>query len=124
MKVLIVDDELLIRKTLQKVFEKKGHQAKMAVDGRDALEIWADFQPDLVILDVLMPNLGGVEVLQKIKSSDLGLLQSAIVMISAYSAGGTREDFIKLGALDFVRKPFEDVFQFADHCISLVGEGH
>lgn len=123
MKILIADDELLIRKTLHKVFERQGHEVKSVADGDEALQLWPSFQPQLVILDVLMPNVGGVEVLEKIKG--LGFLDSkdlAVVMISAYSAGGTKEDFILKGATDFVRKPFDDVYDFAKHCLDLVKE--
>lgn len=121
MKVLVVDDELLIRKTLKKIFEKMGHEAQVAADGKQALELWPEFSPDLIILDVLMPHLGGVEVLNAIKEKQPELLASPVVMISAYSAGGTKEDFVKMGATDFIRKPFEDVREFAQHCLDLVG---
>lgn len=122
LNIMIVDDELLIRKTLHRVFSRNGHNVMALADGQEALENWPDFVPDLVILDVLMPKIGGVEVIQTMKAEHPELLaQATIVMISAYSAGGTKEDFVKLGATDFQRKPFEDVHAFVHHCIILAG---
>ncbi len=120
MKILIADDELLIRKTLKKVFEQKGYEVLMCADGKEAVDQWLQFNPDLVILDVIMPNMGGVDVL-KLIAEDKKFQNSKIIMISAYSAGGTKEEFLKLGATEFIRKPFDNIFTFADHCISFVG---
>lgn len=120
MKILIADDELLIRKTLKKVFEQKGFEVLMCADGKEAIDKWLNFNPDLVILDVIMPNMGGVDVLKFI-AQDQSFQNSKIIMISAYSAGGTKEEFLKLGATEFIRKPFENIFAFADHCVSFVG---
>jgi DNA-binding response OmpR family regulator len=123
MKILVADDELLIRKTLKKVFEQKGFDVLMCADGQEALDQWPAFKPDLVILDVIMPNKGGVEVLKEIKG--LKQFESAkIIVISAYSAGGTKEEFLKMGAVDFFRKPFENIFVFVDQCLSYVGSAH
>lgn len=123
MKILVADDELLIRKTLKKVFEQKGFEVLICADGQQALDQWTDFNPDLVILDVLMPNKGGVEVLKEI-SGVKSFEKAKIVVISAYSAGGTKEEFLKMGAIDFIRKPFENIFSFADHCLEFVGRAH
>lgn len=120
LKILIVDDELLIRKSLQRVFEKQGHEVYLAEDGEPAIKIWDEVRPELVILDVLMPKVGGVEVLNTLKKSKPELLNIPIVVISAYSAGGTKEDFTKLGAKDFIRKPFDDVYEFVRYCVDLV----
>lgn len=120
LKVLIVDDELLIRKSLQRVFEKQGHQVHLADDGEPAIKLWQEIKPDLVILDVLMPKIGGVEVMTSMKETTPELLSVPIVIISAYSAGGTKEDFTKLGATDFIRKPFDDVYKFVNYCVDLV----
>lgn len=123
MNILIADDELLIRKTLKKVFEQKGFKVLMCADGQEALDQWVAFEPDLVILDVIMPIKGGVDVLKEVQGQK-DLEKAKIIVISAYSAGGTKEEFLKLGAVDFVRKPFENIFAFADHCLDYVGRPH
>lgn len=123
MKILIADDELLIRKTLKKVFEQKGFDVLICEDGQKALDQWQSFDPDLVILDVIMPLKGGVDILKEIEG-DKDFEKAKIVMISAYSAGGTKEEFLKMGAVDFIRKPFENIFAFADHCLTYVGRAH
>lgn len=118
---MLVDDELLIRKTLQKVFLSRGHEVLSFSDGKEALDRWLDFKPDLVILDVLMPQKGGVEVLKELSLiCPEELVRSVIIMISAYSAGERREDFIELGANGFFRKPFDNVFNFVDQCLGFM----
>lgn len=123
MNILIADDELLIRKTLKKVFEQKGFKVLMCADGQEALDQWIAFEPDLVILDVIMPIKGGVDVLKEVQGQK-DFEKAKIIVISAYSAGGTKEEFLKMGAVDFVRKPFENIFAFADHCLDCVGRAH
>jgi DNA-binding response OmpR family regulator len=121
--ILIADDELLIRKTLKKVFEQKGFNVLMCADGQEALDQWVAFEPDLVILDVIMPLKGGVDVLKEVQGHK-DYEKAKIIVISAYSAGGTKEEFLKMGAVDFVRKPFENIFAFVDHCLDFVGRAH
>ena len=123
MKILVADDELLIRKTLKKVFEQKGFEVLMCADGQEALNQWSSFRPDLVILDVLMPNKGGVDVLKEMAGTE-DFTRAKVIMISAYSAGGTKEEFLKMGAVDFIRKPFDNIFGFADRCLEYVGSTH
>lgn len=115
MKILIADDELLIRKTLKKVFEQMGHEVKIFENGSAAIESWPDFQPDLAILDVIMPIEGATDILKYLNENSQ-LLSTKIIIISAYSAGGTKEEFLKMGAVDFIRKPFDNVFDFAKLC--------
>lgn len=107
MKVLIVDDEPLVRRSLKRAFEAKGHEVVDAVDGRTALKIWLEFLPDVVLLDVLMPGLSGPEVLRQL-GPDRGLAK--VILMSAYSGDYNLETAQKIGADLFHPKPFEDVF--------------
>jgi CheY-like chemotaxis protein len=103
MKVLIVDDEPLVRRSLQKAFERLGHQVQVAEDGVTGLQKWQQFLPDVVFLDVLMPQMTGPQLLEKIDAESRN--RTKVVMMSAYS--GHQEP----GLADrFVAKPFEDVF--------------
>lgn len=105
MKILIVDDEPLVRRSLQKVFEKAGFTVELAVDGIDAVSKWKNFHPTAIILDVLMPGLTGPEVIAEIKApSDV-----AIVLISAYSGEYNPDSVKQLGADLFIEKPFDDI---------------
>ena len=103
MKVLIIDDEPLVRRSLQKVFEKQGHEVWVASDGIEGLDLWTDTRPQVVFLDVLMPGLSGPQLLTKL-DPDLRS-QTKVLLMSAYS--GHQE----AGLADrFIAKPFEDVF--------------
>lgn len=115
MKVLIVDDELLIRRTLSRVARERGHQVKVAGDGKEGLNIWLTFRPDLVFLDVLLPKLDGPSLLKTIGKST-----EKVVMISARhpdliksSNFVSKEDnihsFLDQNVDLFISKPFNDI---------------
>lgn len=103
MKILIVDDEPLVRRSLGRVCEGRGHQVQLAEDGQQGLEIWESWQPDLVFLDVLMPKLSGPEVLKSLKTGG----RAKVVLMSAYTGNA---DAPTNGADLFLAKPFNDIF--------------
>ncbi|MBO9666944.1 MAG: response regulator [Bdellovibrio sp.] len=106
MKVLIVDDEALVRRSLSRAFKAKGHEVSEAVDGKEGLEQWKAFSPDLVFLDVLMPALTGPEVLKEIGAARSG----KVILMSAFAGEHNMETALQMGADLFVPKPFEDIF--------------
>jgi two-component system, NtrC family, nitrogen regulation response regulator NtrX len=100
--VLIVDDEESIRGSLQGILEDEGYRVSLAVDGEDALFMLQKEIPDLVLLDIWMPRLDGLETLERIK----GLYpEIAVVMISGHGTIETAVKSTKLGAFDFIEKP-------------------
>lgn len=103
MKVLIVDDEELVRKSLERVFLLRDHSVKTADNGSAGLNIWLEWHPDLVFLDVLMPKLTGVEVLERVPAND----RAKVVLMSAFT--GTRQTQVERVDL-FLMKPFNDIF--------------
>ena len=103
-KLLIVDDEKSIREALMQVFESEGHEVLGAEDGPSALRRAADFRPDVVVLDVKMPGLEGLEVLGKLREAEPGLL---VVMISGHGTIDTAVDATRKGAYDFLEKPLD-----------------
>ena len=105
MKVLIVDDEPLVRRSLEKVFSKAGHEVSTGSSGEEGLELWKSFSPDGVVLDILMPGLSGPEVLSEY--GDVG--NTAVALISAYSGDYDLDSVKKLGADIFIEKPFESI---------------
>lgn len=105
-KILIVDDEPLIRKSLEKVFSGQNYKIFLAEDGLKGLGLWRTEKPDLVFLDVLMPGLSGVQVLKEIGTEKSG----KVVLMSAYSGEYNLEKAQSIGADLFLSKPFEDIF--------------
>lgn len=110
MKVLIVDDEPLVRRSLEKVFTKAGHEVVCASDGTEGVSLWKEFQPDGAVIDVLMPGLTGPEVISEIEPP----FQTAVILISAYSGDYNPDSVKQLGADIFIEKPFESIQVIVD----------
>jgi two-component system response regulator AtoC len=102
--VLVVDDELLIRKSLGKVLRARGYAVEVASTGTEGLEKVGSIRPQVMILDMRLPDGDGLSVLRKARQLD-PLLQ--VIIITAYGDVQTAVDAMKLGACDFVRKPYE-----------------
>ena len=111
MRVLIIDDELLIRESLARVAQARGHETRVESNGKDGLNTWKEFQPQLVFLDILMPKMDGPAVLQaKGKKNN-----EKVVLMSAHRAFSFSTHHI--GVDLFVSKPFQnvvDVFKQAE----------
>ncbi len=106
MKILIVDDEPLIRRSLQRVAESRNHLVIEAADGEIGLKLWRQEKPDLVFLDVLMPGLTGPQVLKEVQPSS-----AKVILISAYTGEYNVDTAKNLGADLFIPKPFHNIFE-------------
>ncbi len=103
-KVLIVDDDPGIRSTISELIEDLGYRAETASDGLDAVDL-LDSGPYLcVFTDIMMPNMTGLELIQKIKARDISL---PIIVITGYASLEIAIDAMKCGASDFIAKPFK-----------------
>jgi two-component system, NtrC family, response regulator AtoC len=102
--VLVVDDELLIRKSLAKVLRARGYRVEVASTGAEGHDKAASLRPQVMILDMRLPDTDGLTVLQKVRALD-PLLQ--VIVITAYGDVQSAVDAMKLGACDFLRKPYE-----------------
>lgn len=104
-KILIVDDAAFMRMMVKDTLNKGGYDdVTEAVDGADAVEKFKEISPDLVIMDITMPNKDGLEALKEIK----GINPAAnVVMCSAMGQESMVIDAIKSGAKDFIVKPFK-----------------
>jgi two-component system nitrogen regulation response regulator NtrX len=102
--LMVVDDEASIRDALKQLFEYEGHEVTLASDGMAALSLLEETRPDLIFLDVKMPGLDGLEVLDRIRSGDPSAL---VVMISGHGTIGTAVDATRKGAYDFLEKPLD-----------------
>jgi len=105
MKILIVDDEAKIRTTLVRILNQKGYELAEASDGEAAIKIFHKFEPDMLLLDVMMPKLNGWEVCKKIRSiGSMGYVY--IIMLTAMSESNDELSGFDVGADDYVTKPF------------------
>ncbi len=100
--VLLVDDEDTIRLFLEKTLRDEGYEAITAATGEEALELSHDELPDLILLDLKLPDMSGLEVLQRMKET---LPEACIIMLTAFGDIETAVSAMKRGAFDFVSKP-------------------
>lgn len=105
-KVLVVDDSITQRQLMSNVLEESGLTVMIATDGVEALEQIKVTQPDIVVLDVVMPRMNGYEVCRKIKS-DPGTHNLPVVMCSSKTENFDRYWGMKQGADAYITKPFE-----------------
>lgn len=100
--ILVVDDEASIRRTLREILEYEDYEVEEAVDGEEALTALRDNTYDLVILDIKMPKVDGMEVLETIAEEEY---EVPVLMISGHGTIETAVESTKLGAFDFIEKP-------------------
>ena len=103
MRVLVVDDEILIGRSLSRVAVLRGHTVKTEQNGWDGLKTWREFQPHLVFLDVLMPGLDGPSVLKRAGKIN----NEKVVMMSAHKVFLTDMSIPDVDL--FISKPFKDI---------------
>lgn len=102
--ILIVDDEQSYRQLLSLVFEGDGHMIRTAANGREAIDLIRKEQADVIISDVKMPDMDGIDLLRAVRETlpDLG-----VILMTAYASVETAREAFKLGADDFITKPFD-----------------
>jgi two-component system, NtrC family, nitrogen regulation response regulator NtrX len=103
-KILVIDDESSIRNTLKEILEYEKYEVALAEDGEEALEQLASGPFDVILCDVKMPKMDGIELLDKIRNIDPDV---AVVMISGHGTIDTAVEAIKKGAYDFIAKPLD-----------------
>lgn len=102
-KILLVDDSTFSRRILREILRSAGHEVHESTDGLSALEQYFLLKPDLVILDLTMRDMGGLEVLVKLHSMDP---EARIIIATADVQTSTRKMVSEAGALGFISKPF------------------
>src|SRR2546428_7124904 len=113
-RVLIVDDEALILEVLSEHF-KTDFEVETALNGADALGAILRQRPDVVLLDINMPRMNGVEVLKDIKQIDDSI---AVIMVTANEQVALAAEALKAGAFGYVPKPFD--FRYLDHMLATI----
>ena len=101
--VLLVDDEALTLRTIGRALESEGFEILLATSGEEALKSFGDERPELVLLDVVLPGINGIEVLREIKKTAPATI---VLMMSAYHVVDRAVEAMKLGAYDYLIKPF------------------
>ncbi len=114
--VLIVDDSRTSRRILKDILERAGYEiVGEAINGKEGVDLFKKLQPDIVTMDITMPEMDGIEALKQIKSE---FPDAKVVMITAAGQKDKMMEAVKLGAAEFVSKPFieETVLEALGHC--------
>lgn len=114
-KILVVDDEFSVRWAFEKALTKAGYEVALAENGVKGLALFESFDPDLVLLDIRMPEMEGLQVLKEIRQRKP---DTQVIVMTAYSDMETTVNAMKLGAYDFLSKPFN-----IDDCLMLIAKG-
>ncbi len=101
-RILVVDDESTLRDTVRAYLEQEGFQVRVAADGRGALQEIPHFKPDLLILDIMLPGVDGLEVLRRLRQSS----DAYVIMLTARADETDKVVGLTLGADDYMTKPF------------------
>ncbi len=101
--VLVVDDEELTLRTISRGLRAEGYEVFTAGSGEDALRVFEEQSPELILLDIVLPGIDGVEVLRRMKSANPA---SIVLMMSAYHMVDRAVEAMKAGAYDYLVKPF------------------
>ena len=100
----IIDDEPIIHEVLGDLLTGEGYDVEISSDGKEALEKLASKESDLILLDLLMPGMDGIEVLKRLKKIDP---YAVIIIITAYASVESAITAMKMGAFDYIQKPFK-----------------
>lgn len=115
-RILIVDDSRTSRRVLKDILERAGYEiAGEAVNGKEAVEMYGRLLPDIVTMDITMPEMDGIEALRQIRA---GYPDAKVVMVTAAGQKEKMMEAVKIGAAEFVAKPFieEVVLEALEHC--------
>lgn len=117
--ILVIDDEELIRWSLEQVLSSDGYRVAVAADGAEALARMAEAVPDLCLLDLKLPDCDGLQLLPKLLALAPDLV---VVVMTAYGSAEIEREARRLGAVDFLRKPV-DPGELCLRLRNLLGEG-
>lgn len=109
-KVLVIDDDELLLSLMQNILQTQGYTILSTADGPRGIAIYKEERPDVVLLDLGLPSMNGLEVLRKIRKFDE---KARVIVVTGYGSAESVEVAYRAGAWDFVQKPFDntDVLQ-------------
>lgn len=110
MKVLIVEDEEALSNIVKEEFKNEGHEAKVAKDGEEALKMAKSFSPDIILLDLVLPKKGGLDVLSELKA-DADLKAVPVIVLSNLAEDENIKKALALGAEDYFVKTQHSIYE-------------
>jgi len=111
-KILIVDDEIHVVRLIQEFLTMKGYEVYTAADGTEAIQKVQELKPHIVLLDMIMPGIGGIDTLKEIKKIDPDI---AVIMVTAVNDEELAKRAVQLGAYDYITKPIN--IDYLETCV-------
>ena len=120
-KILIVDDEFIGRQLLQALLIVEGYKPILAENGQEALELAKNLKPDLILMDIIMPNINGFEVTKQLRS-DSDFKDTPIILITALDDRDSVIEGKEAGANEYISKPFnrEEVLDIINRFLNII----
>lgn len=120
MTVMVVDDSVYLINKLKNIFEKNGFKVVSFTNGQEAIGQYAVIRPDMVMLDIVMPGMDGLQVFGELKKIDADV---KVVMVSSIAMKGKITAAVQLGAKNFIVKPFEEekVMEIVNRILRVAG---
>jgi CheY-like chemotaxis protein len=106
MRVLLAEDHDVLRQVFALVLKRNGFEVREVSNGREALDCLADFQPDVVLTDIMMPEIDGIEFIHRLRAMPGGA-EMPVVIMTAAATHEARSDAVRVGAVDVLVKPFD-----------------
>ena len=103
-RILVVDDEIAIVDILKSFLEEKEHKVFTAYDGAEAIEVTKRERPHIILLDIYLPKMDGIQVLKAVREFDDTI---GIIIITGFREKDVAQEALKLGAFDYINKPFD-----------------
>ncbi len=103
-KILVIEDDEMMLALLRHILGEGGHEIFPTADGPRGISLYKEHRPDVVLLDLALPTMNGLEVLRMIRDFDPG---ARIIVVTGYGSDESAEVAFRYGAIDFVQKPFE-----------------
>lgn len=124
LKILLAEDDIINQKVILKMLQEKGHRVEAASNGIEALELFEQEKYDVILMDIQMPKMNGIEAAQRIKQKENSGMHTPIVALTAYALQGDRERFLALGMDGYVSKPIQmdELFSTLEMMVSYQGK--
>jgi len=120
-KILIIEDEKDLCEVMGEKLKKKGYEVFQAFNGADGLQIAVQMRPDLILLDILLPDMNGLLVLERLREYDWGR-KIKVIILSAYGHEDKQEKAMELGAYDYLVKTEVNIDEVARRVMQAIGQ--
>ena len=107
LRILLVEDDKVNRQVMSQLLKEKGHLIDLATSGREAVKLHDTNTYDVILMDILMPGMDGIETTAKIREKEGKLRHTPVIALTAFSLKGDRERFLSLGMDEYIAKPID-----------------